>query len=162
MPAGIDFEIRTKFHPEKPTQEEIEYMKDLDPTFAGILSHKILTIASEGNETLLKLGASSGCRWGDTALAIYTNSGDNAVCATGLYFHTVLGCNRVMPSSAMILFTLACMLRIWVCLFQFFAKISLSVLLEPLSTAANAGPVNQEVYQARQEVSMMKDYRLPL
>jgi acetophenone carboxylase len=95
MPGGIDFEIRTKFHPEKPTLEEIEYMKDLDPTLAGILSHKILTIASEGNETLLKLGASSGCRWGDTALAIYTNSGDNAVSATGLYFHAVLGSTGV-------------------------------------------------------------------
>jgi acetophenone carboxylase len=95
MPGGIDFEIRTKFHPEKPTPEEIESMKDLDPTLAGILSHKILTIASEGNETLLKLGASSGCRWGDTALAIYTSSGDNAVSATGLYFHAVLGSTGV-------------------------------------------------------------------
>jgi acetophenone carboxylase len=95
MPGGIDFEIRTKFHPEKPTAEELEYMKDLDPTLAGIFAHKLLTIASEGNETLMKLGASSGCRWGDTALAIYTTSGDNAISATGLYFHAVLGSTGV-------------------------------------------------------------------
>jgi N-methylhydantoinase B/oxoprolinase/acetone carboxylase alpha subunit len=95
MPGGIDFEIRTRFHPEKPTPEELEYMKNLDPTLAGIFAHKLLTIASEGNETLLKLGASSGCRWGDTALALYTNSGDNAMSATGLYFHAVLGSTGV-------------------------------------------------------------------
>ncbi len=95
MPGGIDFEIRTKFHPEKPTAEELEYMKDLDPTLAGIFAHKLLTIASEGNETLMKLGASSGCRWGDTALAVYTTSGDNAMSATGLYFHAVLGSTGV-------------------------------------------------------------------
>jgi N-methylhydantoinase B/oxoprolinase/acetone carboxylase alpha subunit len=95
MPGGIDFEIRTKFHPEEPTAEEAEYMKDLDPTLAGIFAHKLTTIASEGNETLLKLGASSGCRWGDTALAIYTTSGDNAISATGLYFHAVLGSTGV-------------------------------------------------------------------
>lgn len=91
MPGQIDFEIRTKFHPEPPTPEEAEYMKDLNPTMAGIFAHKLMTIASEGNETLVKLGATTGCRWGDTAFAIYTASGDNAVCATGLYFHAVLG-----------------------------------------------------------------------
>ena len=91
MPGGIDFEIRQKFHPEPPTPEEREYMEALDPTIAGIFANRIMTIASEGNETLVKLGATTGCRWGDTALAIYTASGDNAVCATGLYFHAVLG-----------------------------------------------------------------------
>ena len=91
MPGGIDYELRKRLHPEPPSEEEREYMKDIDPTAAGILLHKLHTIASEGNETLLKLGASTGCRWGDTACAIYTKSGDNAVCATGLYFHAVLG-----------------------------------------------------------------------
>lgn len=91
MPGGIDFEIRQKFHPEPPTPEEREYMEALDPTIVGIFANRIMTIASEGNETLVKLGATTGCRWGDTALAIYTASGDNAVCATGLYFHAVLG-----------------------------------------------------------------------
>ena len=95
MPGGIDFEIRTKFHPEKPTIEELEYMKDIDPTMAGVFLHKLMTIASEGNETLIKLGATTGCRWGDTALAIYTTSGDNAMSATGLYFHAVLGSTAV-------------------------------------------------------------------
>jgi N-methylhydantoinase B/oxoprolinase/acetone carboxylase alpha subunit len=91
MPGGIDYEVRTKFHPEPPTPEEKEGMDRIDPTIAGIFGHKLLTIAMEGNEMVIKLGASTGCRWGDTAVAIYTASGDNAMCATGLYFHAVLG-----------------------------------------------------------------------
>ncbi|RJX23113.1 MAG: hydantoinase B/oxoprolinase family protein [Dethiobacter sp.] len=91
MPGGIDFEVRSRFHPEKPTQLELEGMERIDPTEAGIFAHKLLTIVGEGNETLMKLGASTGCRWGDTACAIYTTSGDNAATATGLFFHAVLG-----------------------------------------------------------------------
>jgi len=91
MPGAIDYEIGKRLHPEPPTDEELEFMKDIEPTSAGIFLHKLHTIASEGNETLVKLGASTGCRWGDTACAIYTRSGDSAVCASGLYFHSVLG-----------------------------------------------------------------------
>lgn len=91
MPGAIDFEVGKRIHPEPPTEEELEHMKDIEPTSAGIFLHKLHTIASEGNETLVKLGASTGCRWGDTACAIYTRSGDSAVCASGLYFHSVLG-----------------------------------------------------------------------
>ena len=91
MPGAIDYEISKRLHPEPPTDEELEFMKDIEPTSAGIFLHKLHTIASEGNETLVKLGASTGCRWGDTACAIYTRSGDSAVCASGLYFHSVLG-----------------------------------------------------------------------
>jgi N-methylhydantoinase B/oxoprolinase/acetone carboxylase alpha subunit len=91
MPGGIDYELRERLHPEPASEEELEYMKHIDPTAAGIFLHKLHTIASEGNETLVKLGGSTGCRWGDTACAIYTTMGDNAVCATGLYFHAVLG-----------------------------------------------------------------------
>lgn len=91
MPGGIDFELRTRLHPEPPTEEELKCMKDIEPTRAGIFLHKLYTIVTEGNETLVKLGATTGCRWGDTACALYTKSGDNAVCATGLYFHAVLG-----------------------------------------------------------------------
>ena len=70
--SGIDYEVRTRFHPEPPTAEEQEGMARVDPTMAGIFAHKLLTIASEGNELVIKLGASTGCRWGDTAVAIYT------------------------------------------------------------------------------------------
>jgi len=91
MPGAIDFEIGKHLHPEPPTEEELDYMKDIEPTSAGIFLHKLQTITSEGNETLVKLGGSTGCRWGDTACAIYTRSGDSAVCASGLYFHSVLG-----------------------------------------------------------------------
>jgi acetophenone carboxylase len=73
--AGIDYEVRTKLHPEPPTPEELEGIKNIDPTMAGIFGHKLMTIAMEGNETVMKLGASTGCRWGDTAVAIYTNTG---------------------------------------------------------------------------------------
>lgn len=95
MPGAIDFEIGKRLHPEPPTEEELKYMKDIEPTSAGIFLHKLHTISSEGNETLVKLGASTGCRWGDTACAIYTRSGDSAVCASGLYFHSVLGSTDV-------------------------------------------------------------------
>jgi N-methylhydantoinase B/oxoprolinase/acetone carboxylase alpha subunit len=91
MAGGIDYAVRLRFHPEPLTAEEQKGMKDIDPTVAGIFGHKLLTIALEGNEMVMKLGASTGSRWGDTALAIYTASGDNATCATGLYFHAVLG-----------------------------------------------------------------------
>jgi len=178
MPGGIDFEIRTKFHPEKPTPEEIDYMKDLDPTLAGILTHKILTIAGEGNETLVKLGASSGCRWGDTALAIYTNSGDNAVSATGLYFHAVLGSTGVKYILKHWLNDPSVGVKpgdVFFCNDPFYLGVhasdmgylppsssekSLSVLLEPSSIVANVELVSPEVYLAHQEASMTKDYRL--
>ena len=91
MPGAIDYEVSKRLHPEPPTEEELKYMKDIEPTTAGIFLHKLHTIASEGNETLIKLGASTGCRWGDTACAIYTKSGDSAICASGLYFHSILG-----------------------------------------------------------------------
>ncbi|MCK4274106.1 MAG: hydantoinase B/oxoprolinase family protein [Dehalococcoidales bacterium] len=95
MPGAIDYEIGKRLHPEPPTEEELENMKDIEPTSAGIFLHKLHTITSEGNETLVKLGASTGCRWGDTAAAIYTRTGDSAVCASGLYFHAVLGSTDV-------------------------------------------------------------------
>jgi N-methylhydantoinase B/oxoprolinase/acetone carboxylase alpha subunit len=95
MPGAIDYEVSKGLHPEPLSEEELEYMKDIDPTTAGIFLHKLHTIASEGNETLVKLGASTGCRWGDTACAIYTKAGDSAVCASGLYFHSVLGSTDV-------------------------------------------------------------------
>jgi len=95
MPGAIDYEIAKRLHPEPPTPEELENMKDIEPTSAGIFLHKLHTITSEGNETLVKLGASTGCRWGDTSCAIYTKQGDSAVCASGLYFHSVLGSTDV-------------------------------------------------------------------
>jgi hypothetical protein len=44
MAGGIDYEVRTKFHPEPPTPEEQEGMDRIDPTMAGIFGHKLLTI----------------------------------------------------------------------------------------------------------------------
>ena len=49
MPGAIDYEIGKRLHPEPPTEEELENMKDIEPTSAGIFLHKLQTITSEGN-----------------------------------------------------------------------------------------------------------------
>ena len=63
----------------------------IDDVDYEIFVHKMNMIAQEGKETTMKLGASSGMRWGDVAFGIYTSLGDLAVVATGIWFHAVLG-----------------------------------------------------------------------
>jgi len=91
MPGGIDKEVVTRISPEPVTEREARYMKNIDPTDLGIFSHRVEMITSECKEILLKLGASTGCRWGDIGFGIYTSSGDNAMASAGIYFHTILG-----------------------------------------------------------------------
>lgn len=91
MPGGIDREVINQIRPEPITEREKEYMKNIDSTELGIFSHKLEMITHECKEILLKLGASTGCRWGDIGLGIYTCSGDNAMASSGIYFHTILG-----------------------------------------------------------------------
>jgi len=177
MPGAIDYEIGKRLHPEPPTEEELEYMKGIEPTSAGILLHKLHTIASEGNETLVKLGASTGCRWGDTSCAIYTRTGDSAVCASGLYFHAVLGSTDVKyimkywlsepsvgvkpgtHSSVTCPISVVRILRIWAYTHPYSIKISSYAGLELWSIPGNAALANPVVCQPAQGACTRREYR---
>ncbi len=88
---GRDNQVVQRLKPEPMTPgEEAAQSKIVDVDFE-IFSHKMNMIAQEGKETTMKLGASTGMRWGDVAFGIYTAGGDLAVVATGIWFHAVLG-----------------------------------------------------------------------
>ncbi len=89
--AGRDLAIRSRMKPEAPTQRELDAMAGISDVDFTIFRHKMHTIAQEAKQTCSKLGASAGVRWGDLAMCIYTNSGDSAAVATGIWFHAVLG-----------------------------------------------------------------------
>ena len=91
MVYGKDFEVVQKLRPEPMTPEEEAAQAKIDDVDFEIFMHKMNMIAQEGKETTMKLGASSGMRWGDVAFAVYTAEGDMAVVATGIWFHAVLG-----------------------------------------------------------------------
>ena len=91
MVYGKDFEVVQKLRPEPMTPEEEAAQDKIDDVDFEIFMHKMNMIAQEGKETTMKLGASSGMRWGDVAFAVYTAEGDMAVVATGIWFHAVLG-----------------------------------------------------------------------
>ncbi len=88
---GRDHDVVQRMLPEPVSEEEARAIVNLDPTDFQIFSHKMEMIALEGKETTMKLGASTGMRWGDVAFGIYTGQGDLAVCATGIWFHAALG-----------------------------------------------------------------------
>lgn len=89
--SGKDLEIRYRLKPEPPTERELAGMKNMDDVDFEIFRHRMQMITHEGKETAIKLGASTAVRWGDVGMAIYTNSGDIAISAAGIRFHTVLG-----------------------------------------------------------------------
>ena len=78
-------------NPEPMTSDEASVQEEINDVDFDIFTHKVNMIAQEGKETTMKLGASSGMRWGDVAFGIYTGLGDLAVVATGIWFHAVLG-----------------------------------------------------------------------
>ena len=86
-----DMEVVQQLKPEPVTPREEQAQKNIDDVDYDIFVHKMSMVAQEGKETTMKLGASSGMRWGDVAFGIYTASGDLAVVATGIWFHAVLG-----------------------------------------------------------------------
>ncbi len=88
---GRDTEVVQRLKPEPMTAEEQAAQDTIEDVDFGILQHKMSMIAQEGKETTMKLGASTGMRWGDVAFGIYTAQGDLAVVATGIWFHAVLG-----------------------------------------------------------------------
>ena len=88
---GRDMEVVQHLKPEPMTSEERAAQDKIDDVDFEIFVHKMNMIAQEGKETTMKLGASTGMRWGDVAFGIYTLQGDLAVVATGIWFHAVLG-----------------------------------------------------------------------
>jgi acetophenone carboxylase len=88
---GRDTEVVQKLRPEPMTIEEETAQRAIGDLDFEIFRHKMDMIAQEGKETTMKLGASTGMRWGDVAFGIYTARGDLSVVATGIWFHAVLG-----------------------------------------------------------------------
>ena len=88
---GRDREVVQHLKPEPMTSEERADQDKIDDVDFEIFVHKMNMIAQEGKETTMKLGASTGMRWGDVAFGIYTLQGDLSVVATGIWFHAVLG-----------------------------------------------------------------------
>lgn len=90
MAYGRDTEVVQRLKPEPMTPEEAAAQANIKDVDFDIFMHKMNMIAQEGKETTMKLGASTGMRWGDVAFGIYTAQGDLAVVATGIWFHAVL------------------------------------------------------------------------
>src|SRR5512136_2960182 len=88
---GRDLDVVQRLRPEPLSPEEEASQSKVDEVEFEIFKHKMNMIAQEGKETTMKLGASTGMRWGDVAFGIYTLKGDLAVVATGIWFHAVLG-----------------------------------------------------------------------
>jgi len=88
---GRDHEVVQRLRPEPMTAAEAAAQAAIEDLDFDIFRHKMEMIAQEGKETTMKLGASTGMRWGDVAFGIYTAQGDLAVVATGIWFHAVLG-----------------------------------------------------------------------
>ncbi len=86
-----DTEIVEHLKPEPLSPEEQAAQEGIDDLDFEIFQHKMNMIALEGKETTMKLGASTGMRWGDVAFGVYTALGDLSVVATGIWFHAVLG-----------------------------------------------------------------------
>lgn len=86
-----DLEVVHRLRPEPMTEAEIAAQAGIEDLDFEIFRHKMEMVAQEGKETTMKLGASTGMRWGDVAFGIYTAQGDLAVVATGIWFHAVLG-----------------------------------------------------------------------
>jgi N-methylhydantoinase B/oxoprolinase/acetone carboxylase alpha subunit len=91
MTYGRDEEVVQRLKPEPMTAFESEAQEKISDVDFEIFQHKMNMITQEGKETTMKLGASSGMRWGDVAFGVYTGLGDLAVVATGIWFHAVLG-----------------------------------------------------------------------
>ena len=87
---GRDMEVVQHLKPEPMTAVERAAQNKIDDVDFEIFVHKMNMIAQEGKETTMKLGASTGMRWGDVAFGIYTVKGDLAMVATGIWFHAVL------------------------------------------------------------------------
>ncbi len=84
-----DFDVQNRLRPEAPDVRE-HNLPRLEDTEFQIFRHKLETIAFEGKETAMRLGACAAIRAGDLGFGIYSITGDTVVCGTGIWFHTVL------------------------------------------------------------------------
>lgn len=75
----------------EPTALEREMMDKIDPIELEIFFHKVMMIAYEGKETMVKVGVTPGMTGTDLNCAIYTASGDIAVSGMGVYVHALSG-----------------------------------------------------------------------
>ncbi len=75
---------------EPVTEIEARGMADLSAVDAELLTHKLTTIVEEAREVYQALSISEAIMVGDMNCGIFTASGDPAVVATGIYFHTML------------------------------------------------------------------------
>jgi acetophenone carboxylase len=77
--------------PNKPTDEELECLKLLQPGDYEIYTEKLNNFLLESKEVFLKLGVSSMLRSGDLVTGIYTPTGEMVAAWCGTYLHAVIG-----------------------------------------------------------------------
>src|ERR1700741_1307292 len=72
------------------TEIEKRGMSQLNDVDGELLTHKLTTIVEEARDVYMALSISEAVMVGDMNCGIFTASGDPAVVATGIYFHTML------------------------------------------------------------------------
>ena len=72
------------------TEIERRGMARLTDVDAELLTHKLTTIVEEARDVYMALSISEAVMVGDMNCGIFTASGDPAMVATGIYFHTML------------------------------------------------------------------------
>jgi N-methylhydantoinase B/oxoprolinase/acetone carboxylase alpha subunit len=77
--------------PSPPDDDELEYMKLLQPGDYEIYTEKLNNFLLESKEIFIKLGVSSMLRSGDLVTGIYTPRGDMVAAWCGTYLHAVVG-----------------------------------------------------------------------
>ena len=75
---------------EPVTEIEARGMANLTDVDAELLTHKLTTIVEEARDVYQALSISEAIMVGDMNCGIFTASGDPAMVATGIYFHTML------------------------------------------------------------------------
>ncbi|WP_166397661.1 hydantoinase B/oxoprolinase family protein [Rubrobacter marinus] len=73
-------------------REGIDRLSDVD---LELMRHKLTSIVEEARDVYMSLSISEGIITGDMNCSIFTASGDPAVVATGIYFHSLLNYTQV-------------------------------------------------------------------
>jgi len=75
---------------EPPTALELEGMAAMSVVDLQVFSHKMVSIVEEAREVYMALSISEGIITGDMNASLCTASGDPAVVASGIFFHSLL------------------------------------------------------------------------